>query len=459
MPTARESLLNAALAALDELPWSGVRMVDVASAAGVSRQTLYNEFGSKDGLARALIRREAEAYLQGVERLLSDRLGHGPPGRGSAPWPPDRIRAPEPPRPGTRPGAPAPPGTTPGVLPASAAAQGGAASGAVPPPGGARAPGVPPEPGAASAPGAGRPPVAPHPAGAAPAPGEAPAHGGAVPAEGPPPPGVRPGRGALARVASGPPGPSWPLPRGGEPVERLVAVVEWTVGEARARPLLRALLTGCWGDRLPAPPPAGFAGLAGSAAGAPAQRRADAGPPAPRDVIAAVRDRSLAALERGRQHGRTTEESADLADRCELAVRLALSYVVAPGGDMTGRVSAGDGRGDQGSGTAGTGAEGIGPLVRAAIGARGDRSGPPEPSAPATTRVPSGTDPTDPGTPGNPGCPGFGGPGNPCGPRALDGPDGPCDPGAPDGPDGPGDPDGPGAPDGLSGPSPTAGGR
>ncbi len=38
-------------------------MVDVAAAAGVSRQTLYNEFGSKDGLARALVRREADGYL------------------------------------------------------------------------------------------------------------------------------------------------------------------------------------------------------------------------------------------------------------------------------------------------------------------------------------------------------------------------------------------------------------
>ena len=45
-------------------------MVDVAAAAGVSRQTLYNEFGSKDGLARALVRREADAYLAGVDRAL-----------------------------------------------------------------------------------------------------------------------------------------------------------------------------------------------------------------------------------------------------------------------------------------------------------------------------------------------------------------------------------------------------
>ncbi|MEV4500422.1 TetR family transcriptional regulator [Streptomyces klenkii] len=71
MPAARELLLDAAFAALRSRPWNGVRMVDVAAAAGVSRQTLYNEFGSKDGLARALVRREAEAFLAGVERALA----------------------------------------------------------------------------------------------------------------------------------------------------------------------------------------------------------------------------------------------------------------------------------------------------------------------------------------------------------------------------------------------------
>ncbi|MGW4277962.1 TetR/AcrR family transcriptional regulator, partial [Streptomyces seoulensis] len=57
MPAARESLLDAAYVALARLPWPAVRMVDVAAAAGVSRQTLYNEFGGKDGLARALVSR------------------------------------------------------------------------------------------------------------------------------------------------------------------------------------------------------------------------------------------------------------------------------------------------------------------------------------------------------------------------------------------------------------------
>ena len=71
MPAARESLLDAAYTALARRPWSAVRMVDVAAAAGVSRQTLYNEFGSKEGLARALVRREADGYLAGVERALA----------------------------------------------------------------------------------------------------------------------------------------------------------------------------------------------------------------------------------------------------------------------------------------------------------------------------------------------------------------------------------------------------
>ncbi|WP_405388719.1 TetR/AcrR family transcriptional regulator [Streptomyces sp. NBC_01102] len=80
MPTAREALLDAALSALSARPWTTVRMVDVAVAAGVSRQTLYNEFGSKDGLARALLRRAADSYLTGAARALDARgdLGDGP---------------------------------------------------------------------------------------------------------------------------------------------------------------------------------------------------------------------------------------------------------------------------------------------------------------------------------------------------------------------------------------------
>ncbi|MFI9719172.1 TetR/AcrR family transcriptional regulator [Streptomyces sp. NPDC052396] len=78
MPAARDLLLDAAFTALGTRPWSGVRMVDVAAAAGVSRQTLYNEFGSKDGLARALVRREAETFLAGVDRSLAEAADRRP---------------------------------------------------------------------------------------------------------------------------------------------------------------------------------------------------------------------------------------------------------------------------------------------------------------------------------------------------------------------------------------------
>jgi AcrR family transcriptional regulator len=46
-------------------------MADVASAAGVSRQTLYNEFGSKDALAQALAMRETERFLDGIETAVA----------------------------------------------------------------------------------------------------------------------------------------------------------------------------------------------------------------------------------------------------------------------------------------------------------------------------------------------------------------------------------------------------
>ncbi|MEV8567177.1 TetR/AcrR family transcriptional regulator [Streptomyces sp. NPDC051322] len=189
MPAARESLLDSALSALAELPWSGVRMVDVASAAGVSRQTLYNEFGSKDGLARALMRREADRYLLGVDRALT-----GPTSCG----------------------------------------------------------------------------------------------------------------------------------------ERLVGVAEWTVDAAHSYPLVRALLTGCWPERLPAPGPA--ARSVGSHI--PAQRRADAGPPTPAELIAAVRHRAALAP----AVGATEEESTEFIRCCEVAVRLALSHVVAPGDQRVDRL-------------------------------------------------------------------------------------------------------------------------
>ncbi|MFJ2827543.1 TetR/AcrR family transcriptional regulator [Streptomyces sp. NPDC087263] len=182
MPAARESLLDAAFTALARRAWSAVRMVDVAAVAGVSRQTLYNEFGSKEGLARALVRREADGYLAGVERVLS-------------------------------------------------------------------------------------------------------AH-------------------ADAR-------------------ERLVATAEWTASAARSNVLVRALLTGCWSERLPSPTLTAVP----SSSVVPAQRRADGPLPSPADFVALVRDRAVASL------GASRADAAELARSCELVVRLSLSCVAAPPGD------------------------------------------------------------------------------------------------------------------------------
>jgi AcrR family transcriptional regulator len=185
MPAARESLLDAAYTALAQRPWSAVRMVDVAAVAGVSRQTLYNEFGSKEGLARALVRREADAYLAGVERALATHSD--------------------------------------------------------------------------------------------------------------------------AR-------------------ERLTATAEWTASTARENALVRAMLTGCWSDRLPSP----TLSAVPSSSAVPAQRRADGPLPSPGDFVAMVRDRAVTVLS---GPGALRSDTAELARTCELVMRLALSCVAAPPGE------------------------------------------------------------------------------------------------------------------------------
>ncbi|MGW2894048.1 TetR/AcrR family transcriptional regulator [Streptomyces sp. NPDC001212] len=182
MPAARESLLDAAYMALTRRPWAAVRMVDVAAAAGVSRQTLYNEFGSKEGFARALVRREADGYLIGVDRAL----------------------------------------TTPA-----------------------------------------------------------------------------------------------------DPRERLTAAAEWTVSAARDNALVKAMLTGCWSERLPSP----TLSAVPSSSAVPAQRRADGPLPSPGDFVAIVRDRAVTLLS---APGTPRADTLELARACELVIRLALSCVAAP---------------------------------------------------------------------------------------------------------------------------------
>jgi AcrR family transcriptional regulator len=71
----RESLIDAAEEALTRRSWTATRMADIAAAVGVSRQTVYNEFGSKDELGRALLLRESAKFLDEVESALEDHPG------------------------------------------------------------------------------------------------------------------------------------------------------------------------------------------------------------------------------------------------------------------------------------------------------------------------------------------------------------------------------------------------
>src|SRR5690606_22999123 len=57
---------DAAFALMTDQGWSAVTMTAVAAAVGVSRQTLYKEFSSKDQIGQALLIREAERFIDGV---------------------------------------------------------------------------------------------------------------------------------------------------------------------------------------------------------------------------------------------------------------------------------------------------------------------------------------------------------------------------------------------------------
>ncbi|MET0822083.1 MAG: TetR family transcriptional regulator [Aeromicrobium sp.] len=59
----RERLADAAQAMIESGGWSTVTMSGVAAAVGVSRQTAYNEFGTKHGLAQHLALRELQRFL------------------------------------------------------------------------------------------------------------------------------------------------------------------------------------------------------------------------------------------------------------------------------------------------------------------------------------------------------------------------------------------------------------
>jgi AcrR family transcriptional regulator len=70
----RETLFGAARDELQRRAWSEITMSDVAGAAGVSRQTLYKEFGSRDEFGQAFVIHEGERFLDVVEAAVREHL-------------------------------------------------------------------------------------------------------------------------------------------------------------------------------------------------------------------------------------------------------------------------------------------------------------------------------------------------------------------------------------------------
>jgi AcrR family transcriptional regulator len=66
----REELLDAAAATVFAGGWQRLRMQAIADQVGVSRRTVYNEFGNKALLAEALVLRVTERFLTDVRAAL-----------------------------------------------------------------------------------------------------------------------------------------------------------------------------------------------------------------------------------------------------------------------------------------------------------------------------------------------------------------------------------------------------
>ncbi len=73
--TTRDRLLVAAAELTCADGWAGVTMGKLAAHVGVSRQTVYNELGSKADLAEALLLRETDAFVQCVGEVFAEHPG------------------------------------------------------------------------------------------------------------------------------------------------------------------------------------------------------------------------------------------------------------------------------------------------------------------------------------------------------------------------------------------------
>jgi AcrR family transcriptional regulator len=71
----RDRLLDAATVLIAGEGWAAVTMGKLAAHVGVSRQTVYNELGSKAELAEALLLRETERFAERVTEVVAAHPG------------------------------------------------------------------------------------------------------------------------------------------------------------------------------------------------------------------------------------------------------------------------------------------------------------------------------------------------------------------------------------------------
>lgn len=68
----REAALDVARDVVLDRGWAAVRMGAIATAIGISRQSLHAEFGTKDDLGNALVMRETEEFFEGITARLAE---------------------------------------------------------------------------------------------------------------------------------------------------------------------------------------------------------------------------------------------------------------------------------------------------------------------------------------------------------------------------------------------------
>ncbi|WBP93033.1 TetR family transcriptional regulator [Mycolicibacterium neoaurum] len=71
----RDSILDGMREMLQVRDWSSITLTDVARAAGISRQTIYNEFGSRQGLAQGYALRLADRLVDAVDGAIANNIG------------------------------------------------------------------------------------------------------------------------------------------------------------------------------------------------------------------------------------------------------------------------------------------------------------------------------------------------------------------------------------------------